>query len=98
MVFTKASLESGLPRRHRRNPASLATIGRHEGEGFPPQIAHTSTRHVRVYERACERFVQLTWGLIRVGALAAISAGGLRVIGALLPVDQQSIGLAVPTC
>jgi hypothetical protein len=30
--------------------------------------------------------------LVRVGGLAAISAGGLRVIGALIPEDQQSIG------
>jgi hypothetical protein len=34
-------------------------------------------------------------GAIRVGALAAIAAGGLRVVGALIPADQQSIGLAV---
>src|SRR5947209_383255 len=34
-------------------------------------------------------------GLIRVGALAAMSAGGLRVICALISADQQSIGLAV---
>ena len=33
--------------------------------------------------------------LVRVGALAAISAGGLRVIGALIPADEQSIGLAM---
>jgi hypothetical protein len=33
--------------------------------------------------------------LVRVGALATISAGSLCVIGALIPANQQSIGLAM---
>jgi hypothetical protein len=34
-------------------------------------------------------------GLIRIGALAGIAAGLLRVVGALLPTDPSSTGLAV---
>ena len=34
-------------------------------------------------------------GLIRAGALAAITPGVLHVVGVLLPVDQGSTGLAV---
>ena len=61
---------------------------------FRPPLASLADGELRTVP-AVAQDVSSNRGLIQVGALAAIAAGALRMVGALLPIDQASAGLAV---